>query len=189
MFKTTSFRLLPFSFAPLAFACMLLLSGGFLTHSAHAQDGVTAKQQLFMLKELRPSVKKVGVLMAPGSAIAAEVGKAGATYGVQIVAQGVKEMSEVAPALRKLMADGVDAVWIPEASAGLSDATSRMYIIKQAVGSKIPVIAPSAEWVSQGAPVCVRKSGAGMEIVLNKATAAATALAVPEKYAAITKQM
>ncbi|MFW5973238.1 MAG: ABC transporter substrate-binding protein, partial [Bacteroidota bacterium] len=63
----------------------------------------------------------------------------------------------------------------------------RNFLIKTATGGGIPVLAPSADWVREGAHIMMHSDGSGVRLVVNKRAADAASLSIPEQYSAQTE--
>lgn len=166
---------------------VVLLLFVLLLGAVPARAQVTATQQLYVIKECKPGVQKIGVLVsskdAADAAFIADLNRAAAAAGVKVFVATVDNITEVAPKFRDLTrAQGVQAIWVPKAVGAIGDATSRKFIITNATQSRVPLFAPVAAWVNEGAAVALSKGADGISLTVNKAAAAAASLVIPDKY-------
>lgn len=166
---------------------VVLLLALFICGALPVSAQVTATQQLFVIKECKPGVQKVGVIVsskdAADQAFMADLNRAGAAAGVKVFVATVDEIKDVAPKFRDLTrSQGVQAIWVPKATGAIADATSRKFVITNATQSRIPLFAPAATWVKEGAAVSLSKGADGISLSVNKAAADASALQIPDKY-------
>ncbi len=144
-------------------------------------------QQLFMLKELKPDLKKIGVVISESNpnkaAILADVQKAGARTGITIVLAPINDINELGPKVRDLTRTySVQALWVPGGDKVLDTDVARTYLAKSAAQDRLVLMAPSEEWVKKGACLTLQGQGEGVKIVVNKAIATSLAVNIPEKY-------
>lgn len=167
-------------------ALIALLGLGTLTATVTAPP-LTPIQQLFILKEMKPDVERVGIIWQEDSPqhdeLMPQVQRASSASDVQVFVAYVNGIRDVAPSYRTLKRQhDIDVIWILEDDDTVSSDVAREYLIKTATQNGVPILAPSPAWVNAGAPVSLQKLGDDIQIVVNKAAAAATALNVPDKY-------
>lgn len=154
---------------------------------APAELEVGLLQQLFLLKKLKPEVKRVGIIWKKGAsdqkselktakrAVASIQGKLFVGY--------VEEASDVAEQFRLMTREhNIHALWIIENDGVVNGSTSKQYLIENAVKEGIPLLAPTSDWVDAGAPLSIAESDGDLELLINEPAAAATGLEVPKKY-------
>jgi putative ABC transport system substrate-binding protein len=149
-------------------------------------------QQMYFLKKAKPDVERIGVLWKEGVGDQEEklqtMQRAAAAIQGQLFLAYVESASDVGPQFRELTREhNIDALWIVENDGIVDAATPRQYLIANALKQGIPLVAPTEAWVSEGAPMAVRKIGNQFHIVLNERAAAATALEVPAEYESVTE--
>lgn len=147
----------------------------------------TPLQQLYVLKQVKPDIKSVGIVWN-GKKNHADVmpliQRAGASSGVKVFVVAAERNGDVAAALRKLIRqDKVDALWVVREDGLIEREPSRSYLIGEAVKGGIPVLTPSADWVSDGASLAVFDKGGQLRVALNKPVAQALGLKVPADLA------
>ncbi len=157
------------------------------TLSVHPGEGeITPKQYLFMIKELVPGIQTVGILWkAPPESDewVEKIERAAAVMQVKVIIAGVADLKDVARQFKNLVdSHNIQALWIFNEGQVLNSNVSRKYIIKNANLSKIPLFAPSLEWISEGACVYLTKEGGKVKLRVNEKTARILNLLVPEKY-------
>lgn len=166
-------------------ALVVLLTG---VASAHAlQSPLTPIQQMFILKKMKPDIKRVGIIWAKNSpnhdALMPQIKRAAASANVKLFVAYPKNMQEVAPNFRELASTHkIQALWIVEEDQVVNNSVARNFLIKNATKSGIPILAPSKDWVTAGASVTMHRQNGEVQIIVNKAAAAATALTIPDKY-------
>lgn len=150
-----------------------------------ATGGATPTQQLFLLKELKPELQRVGVIWRAGTSddLMKQVQRAAAGAGLQAVVAPVEDVKDVAPAFRNMRREHqIDALWIVENDGLVDSDLVRKFLIKSTIESGMPLLAPTSDWVEQGASITLTADGDGIGLIVNEAAAAALALDVPAKY-------
>ncbi len=164
----------------------------FLAAAPSGNEPATHNQQLFVLKTLKPATKKVGLMisaqMAADEEAMTSVKRAAAGAGFTIYLAPVETIRDVAPKFRDLRGEGVEAIWVIEGDGVMADRATRSYLIENTARQQLPLLAPTASWVSEGACASVEKGGAGLAISLNEKVLSALSLNVPESLKA-TAQM
>lgn len=158
-----------------------------LASQARAQETASLTQQLFLIKEIKPSAVNVGVMMnaatAKDPAILQELQRAGASAGVKVFVGSAGELKDVAPVFRDLTrTNQIHVLWVIDESGVVTDDTARGFLIKTATQSGIPVFGPSSQWVSEGACVNITKAEGIIQLVVNRTAAQALSLTIPQKY-------
>lgn len=164
----------------------VLFGLGLLTAAVTAPP-LTPIQQMFILKEMKPDVERVGIIWREDSPqhddLMPQVQRASSASDVQVFVAYVDNIRDVAPSYRTLRRKhDIDVLWILEDDDTVGSDVAREYLIKTATQNGIPLLAPSSNWVNEGAPVSLQNADGDIQIVVNKAAAAATALDVPDKY-------
>lgn len=154
-----------------------------------AQDGFHPLQQMFFLKKSKPAVERIGVIWkkgAPGQAAKLEsMRRAAASIQGKLIVAYVSRPSEIASQYRQLTRKhDVEALWIVENDGLVDGSVPRQYLIENATKAGIPLLAPSKDWVTDGAPMAVEKQGDAFSILINEPAAAAAALSVPAEFKA-----
>lgn len=171
--------------SPLKTLALLAASTVLLIAATQPYGGATPTQQLFVLKELKPNIERVGIVWKTSTAdtYMADVQRAGAAAGVQVVVAAVGEIKEVAPSFRNLLRDHqIDALWVIDNDGLMDSDVVRKFLIKSTLEANIPLLVPSSDWVEQGASLTLTSSADGVALIVNQAAANALALTVPEKY-------
>lgn len=144
-------------------------------------------QQLFLLKELKPDVKRVGIIWKEGipkqDSKLETAKRAAASIKGKLFVGYAEKASDVAEQFRLLTRDHeVQALWIIENDGVVDGSTSKQYLIENSVKNGIPLLAPTSDWVDAGAPLSIAKSDGELELMINEPAAAATGLEVPSEY-------
>lgn len=158
-----------------------------------AGEPASHNQQLFVLKTLKPDAKNVGLMVSAQFAADAEsmdsIRRAAAGAGVKIFLGTVETVRDVASKFRDLRGEGVDAIWVVEGDGLMGDRATRTFLIENTTRGRIPLLAPSSAWVSEGACASVEKGGSGLSVSLNQRVLTALSIAVPESLKASANLM
>lgn len=149
----------------------------------------TPGQQLYMLKQLSPSLTKVGLIwdgpLDDDDLKRAQ--RAASSHGVELLLAQVEGVRDVGPAYRELVrTHGIEALWVLTDDGLTAREPSRGFVLREAARTGIPVLGPSASWVEAGAALAVLEGDDGVRLVVNKPVAEALSLQVPEEYTAVT---
>lgn len=164
----------------------LALVGLFLLVAARpAGDVATAAsfhQQLFVLKALKPDIKRVGLFVddafADDESQMEAVRRAATGSQVTIHLASVGSVADVAAKFRALDSDGIDAVWVPLSQGHMAQAAARTFLVENSARKRLPLFGPNRSWVDAGAVGAF--DGA---LMLNQRTLTALSLSVPESIA------
>ncbi len=141
-------------------------------------------QQLFVLKTLKPDVKSVGLLVsarfAGDEAAMNGVRRAAAGAGFKIYLGTIETVRDVAAKFRDLKGEGVDAIWVVEGDGIMGDRATRTFLIENTTRGRMPLLAPTEAWVTEGATAAVEKGGSGLNVAVNSKVLAALSISVPE---------
>lgn len=167
-----------------AFVAVFCLGATALTTIA---PPLTPIQQMFILKEMKPDVERVGIIWKEDSPqheeLMPKVQRAAASSEVQAFVAYVESIKDVAPSYRSLKRQhDIDVLWILEDDQALNNDVARDFLVKTATQDGIPLLAPNEAWVDAGAPVSLQQGADDIQILANEAAAAATGLTVPDKY-------
>lgn len=149
----------------------------------------TPGQQLFMLKELRPSLSKVGLIWdgALDDNDLKRAQRAAASHGIELLLAQVEGVRDVGPAFRELVrTHDIEALWILTDEGLTAREPSRGFVLREAARTGLPVLGPSEGWVHDGAALAVLEGADGVRLLVNKPVADALSLQVPEQYTAVT---
>ena len=165
---------------------LFILTLFLFTPNLHGQ--VTVRQQLFVMKEVVPSAKKVGILwnkVAGESNFIEKLKRAAAPMGVEVYVVEVTSLKEVSKGFKDLVDGyGVQAIWVATSDDILNNSSSRKYLIKNSTLKQIPLFSPASEWIADGACVYVGKTDGKIKLWVNEKTAKVVQMQIPEKYKA-----
>ena len=166
---------------------IVVLSPLVLALSSPPPSAPTPMQQLFMLKEVKPDVKKVGVLWNENSsqrdALMPKIKRAAATTQLELYISYVGSIKDVGPRFRKLIRENeIDVLWLVENDGVVDTQIAQSFLIENAAKSGLPIVAPSADWVNKGAAITFIEGAEGVQFVVNESVAKATSIVIPEKY-------
>ncbi len=171
---------------------VLMMTAFFFGTPEAGESTATPLQSLFMIKEMMPQVKRVGLMWQQSShtdsKLMSDIKRASAAIGTEVVVEDVETLPEVASDFRDLVNQyHVQALWVVRDDEIVSNSISRSYLIKNSTISGIALFAPNTDWVSKGACAAVVTDGGSTKLIVNKRTMSALGLKVPEKYASITQ--
>ncbi|QXD16057.1 ABC transporter substrate-binding protein [Rhodocaloribacter litoris] len=151
------------------------------------EDGPTPIQQMFVIKELKPDIERIGLIWDKNAtdteALMPQVQRASASTGIKVFLAEVTDLKDVAPQFRTLTREHqVQAIWILESTGVVDNSVTRSFIIKNATSANMPVFAPTEAWINEGASVAVLKKDGAISLLVNRAAAEAMSLTIPEKY-------
>lgn len=154
---------------------------------ARAGD-VTPLQQLFVLKEIRPDIERVGIIWNKSSAdrsgLMSQVERAAASTGVRVFVAYANDISDIAGAYRDLVRqNNVQAVWIVDGSDNVvGSRMGRDFLIKNTASQGLPLVAPSEDWVEAGAHLSFYRDGSNIRLKVNRRAADAARLVIPDNF-------
>ncbi len=158
---------------------------------ASLNSGVTPMQHMYIMKEVKPDLQRVGIIWNTNTndeAVLTKIRRAGTSLKVQLFLAEVADLSDVAPQFRQLTrTHQVEAVWVLENDGLVDSKTSKNFLITNAMKSGLPLYAPSDDWVNDGAFISLKKEAEGLALFVNKSAADALSLSVPPKYAERTQ--
>jgi ABC-type uncharacterized transport system substrate-binding protein len=156
-----------------------------LAAPARAQDAVSPLQQLFVLKEIRPELERVGIIWnkdsADRSGLMTQVERAAATTGVRIFVAYASGVTDIATAYRELVRqNNIQAVWVVDAADDIvGSRMGRDFLIKNTASSGLTLVAPATDWVEAGAHMTFVREGANIRLRVNRRAADAARLVIP----------
>lgn len=114
---------------------------------------IPARNQLAAYRAVNPRAVRIGAIhSADGAKVVADAQKAAPVLRLQILMKIVASEREVPEALRALLKDNMDALWIPPDPLLLSDATRR-FLLSETLKAGKPVYSFSVALVPEGALV------------------------------------
>lgn len=168
---------------------LLLFSVIGLRPVAAQDDGPTDSQYLFVIKEVKPDVERIGIIWSDDApdreARMSRLARTAANLDIQLVVATIGNLSDVASEYRRLVRDyDVDVLWVADPGTLIDAGSAQRFLVENAAKGGLPLIAPSSAWVQAGAPLTVLKRDGQIRLLVNEAAAQATALAIPDKYTA-----
>lgn len=157
-----------------------------------AMERASLIQQMYFLDKMKPDVERVGIIWKRGfdnqKDMLESAKRAVASIQGKLYVGYVESKSDVAEQFRALTGEhNVQALWIVEEDGIVDASAPREYLIKNAIESGIPLLAPSEDWVNEGAPLAIDRTNGEIQILLNEPAAKATALEVPAEHEGKTK--
>ena len=167
---------------------LLLMAAVVVTAFAPASlnSDVTPMQQMYIMKEVKPDLQRVGIIWntnANNEAVLTKIRRAGTSLKVQLFLAEIADLSDIAPQFRQLTrTHKVEAIWVIENDGLVDSKTGKNYLITNAMKSGLPLFAPSEDWVNDGAFISLKKQADGLALFVNKSAADALSLSIPPKY-------
>ena len=152
---------------------------------------VPPMQQMFIMKEVKPDLQRLGILWNPevnDEETLTKIRRAGTSLKVQLFLAEVSDISDIAPQFRQLTrTHKVGALWVVTNDGLIDSATGKSFLIKNAMKAGLPLFVPSRDWVDDGAFLTMEKQAEGLSLIVNKPAAEALSLSIPDKYAERTQ--
>ena len=172
-------------------AALLFFTSGALAwaNDDDKPSNVSPLQHIYLLKQIKPDIKQVGVLCELGKhpKLKKKLERVGAQMQLKIVLIDTKKLLDVSKNFKRLAAKmKVDAVWIFPDEA-LIDKKSQQYLVKQAVLNKVILISPIQSMVKKGATLYTFKEDAGLKIYYNQNAITHLQLTIPESLTQIAE--
>ncbi len=157
----------------LSLACVLFIISlhhmGF-TAGDHAERSIISPlQQVYLLKQLKPELKKIGILsdLSQRPELPDRLARISAQLGVKIVIKDTRELKNVLKNFKFLVySQMVEVVWIFPDQV-LIHPSARRYMIKEAVSARVLLIAPDSDMVKKGATLFAEKNANQIKVHLN----------------------
>ena len=176
-----------FSRAAILRAATLVVVGLIVTASTTATT-VPPLQQLYVLKEIQPEIERIGIIwgksFADRSDLIEPIQRASAVTSIAVVITQVDGVSDIASAYRDLVRqNNVQAIWVVDSSDDIVNSRmGRDFLVKNAAGSGITLLAPDEAWVEAGAHLAVFQDGSNLRLKVNKRSADAASMTIPDQY-------
>lgn len=180
----------------LVLALLLPVAFGFTASTdrvtAPPEEGFYPIQQMYHLNQLKSDVERVGLIWKEGAPEQEQklkvLKRAVASIEGQLFVGYVQDKSDIGDKFRLLTREhNVQVLWILENDGVVDASAPRKFLIKNSVEQGIPLLAPSKDWVSAGAPLAIEKVDGNFRLFINEPAAKATALQVPDNYEAETE--
>lgn len=161
-------------------AIILLFLFNFVAFSQRA----TPLQYLYMMKSLKPTTQKVGILceLDKNPGIVDRLQRSAFSAGIKIFIADVKELKDISQKFSELVKNGVDFIWIFDEKDISAHPIAREYIFKNSLLNKIPVAVPDPELVKEGGLFSLEVSGEEIKVFVNNKIANALQINIPENY-------
>lgn len=143
---------------------------------------LTAKQQLFLTKQIFPQSQTIGVIAVKDQSQdkAAELVKNSSYYGLKVEVEVVKKSTELPKGLQALLDKKIDILWIFEDSVN-GDPMALRFLVTKTQETRIPIICQSEKQLQFGATILFTVNEDGQAIVkAKKAALSALKLELPE---------
>lgn len=147
----------------LLFACVALLSS-----QVHAGE-LTAMQQVYIVKQLKPDIKSIGVLcnLEKHPELTNKLSRIAAQMSVKIYLFDTKEILSVSKNFKRMRRKKVDAIWVFPDEV-LTQKIVADYLIRESVLAKIILMANDPAWVKKGATLCARSEEGEIRLYINE---------------------
>ncbi len=138
-------------------------------------------QKMYVFGQLVPDIERVGVIAAASNGDDSSINRAVSSIGATLYIAEVESRREVAPAFRELTrTHNVESIWIVTEDEVVGQASARQFLIENTTRAGIPLLAPDASWVDEGATVSVVQTGDDIGLVVNEAVLQALSLTIPD---------
>ncbi|MDQ7054704.1 MAG: hypothetical protein Q9P14_18115 [candidate division KSB1 bacterium] len=132
---------------------------GFTVGDHSERAPISPLQQVFLLKQLKPQLTKIGILcdLSQHPELPDRLARVGAQLDVKIVIKDTRQLKNVLKNFKFLVyRQAVEVVWIFPDKVLIHPSASR-YLIKEAVSARVLLIAPDSDMVKKGATPLRRK--------------------------------
>lgn len=151
----------------------LTLSLLVFTFNGQAQSNPPFLQQIFVMKEIHPDLKTIGVM---GSAISGserqEITRAGYSQNINIIFGLLQSIRDVPTVYRQLVSDhSVDIIWVPFHNDHVVIQDGFEYLRQNTLRDRVGLYVPLSDLVAAGALASIQNSGGGIVIYMNERVA------------------
>lgn len=141
-----------------------------------------------------PQVERVGLIWSEKSAnhgeLMPKVQRAAAASGIEVFVAYAEAVPDIAAQYRALRSNhDVQALWVLEETGAMSSNMARSFLIKEALKTSLPLLAPTEAWVNDGAALHLQQRGGEVHVVANRSAFDAMGLAIPDKYSSQTSYL
>ena len=144
---------------------------------------LTPAQQLYVVKQVYPQTQKVGILcnLKKHANVPDRLARISAQLGIKVFIKNTTSLIEIARNFKHLVKHKeVDVIWVLPDEA-LIVPSSRKYLIKNAIMTKVFLVAPDAEMVQKGATFYAEKANEQIRLHVNRKTLEILAIQLPEE--------
>ena len=168
---------------------LLIASLAFPLKYGVAGDRVTVAnlspmQQIFLIKKLKSNIKKIGILcnLSQHPGLKQKLARIGGQLGIRMVIANTPDLLSVSKNFKHLVNQAkVEAIWVFPDGA-LNQALAKKYLVKEAILSKVMLIASDPDMVKKGATICAQKGDDQIRIFLNKKAVALLGLNISDGF-------
>ncbi|RMD96428.1 MAG: hypothetical protein D6814_11400 [Calditrichaeota bacterium] len=131
---------------------------------------LSTMQQIFLIKELKSGIKKIGILcnVSQHPGLKQKLARIGAQLGISMIIENTPDLLSVSKNFKHLVNQmKVEAIWVFPDGA-LNQEVAKKYLVKEAILSKVMLVTSDPEWVKKGATICAQKGNDQIRIFLNK---------------------
>ncbi|GEM_PF-1983973 len=150
----------------------------------HSQTKLTFGQQIFLMKTLKPSLKKVGIITFNLSDEEVEqMTHASLGLGVKTIVARAAENREISGLYRKLITEyNAEMIWIPENDEKLILGVGMEFLLSNSIEDKVGLCVPTRDGVSKGALCCFQSENNKFTVFVNQRIAAVVGAAIPSQH-------
>ncbi len=149
----------------------------------HSQAKLSFGQQVYLMKTLKPSLKRVGIITF--NVTDDEAGKfvrAAMALGVKTTVARANDDHEISGIYRKLVAEhNADMIWIPEGDDKLILGVGMEFLLASTIEDKVGLCVPTRDGVSKGALCCFQMENNKYTVYINQRIAEVVGAAVPSQ--------
>lgn len=143
---------------------------------------ITAMQQLYLLKQVKPDLSKLGILcqLEKHPDLVEQLKRAGANLQIMVFVTDTYDLRLIAKNFKHLVSSKqIEALWVLDDPIFHSQ-NAKEYLVKESVLAKILFATSDPELVKRGATLCAQKADKRIIVFLNKKSLGLLGLEVPE---------
>lgn len=147
----------------------------------NGQTKVSYSQSMYLMKNLMPSLQKVGII---GSTLTADeiqsLGRAAAGLGLKVSVAQVSDVRDIAGMYKRLVNEyHVDLIWIPDESDNILLGIGFEYLQESTIVDRVGLCVPTRQLVSKGALCSVEHDNGKLTVFINRRVASVDGIKSP----------
>ena len=156
---------------------------GLVSITMHSQTKPTFGQQVYLMKTLKPSLKRVGIITFNlTDDEAGKLSRAGMAQGVKTTVARATDNHEISGLYRKLVSEyNAEMIWIPESDEKLFLGVGMEFLLASAIEDKVGLCVPTRDDVSKGALCCFQMENNKLTVYVNQRIAEVVGAVVPSQ--------
>jgi ABC-type uncharacterized transport system substrate-binding protein len=151
------------------------------TSSTVAQTPVGYQKQIFVMKQLIPSMKSVAVISSKVTTeLNNSIKRAGLGLGIHVIVAKVNSPREIPEVYKILLKSEIKIIWLPDKDDAMLLDLGFEYLRETALEDKIGLCVPISTMVPEGALCCIQIEEGKIVVYINKKIAQVIGANVPE---------